>query len=62
MTIKKDEQILPSPEEIALLNRKRKEQAIAQQCATEIAAVLKKYNMRLETTKPEVLVVPNINA
>lgn len=51
-----------SPQELELLNQKRKENENAKQCASEIAAVLKKYNMHFETTKPEIIVVLNPNA
>ena len=51
-----------TPEELALLENNRKLRLQVAECAKEIGEVLKKYNMRLVTTKPEVVVVPNANA
>lgn len=57
-----DSKIDLTPEEKTLLENNRKMREKVAECAKEIGDVLKKYNMRLETTKPEVVVVPNVNA
>lgn len=66
MTIKKGVEkkspIEISPQEFELLNAKRKEEETARACASEIAEVLKKYNMHLDTSKPQIIVTMNRNA
>lgn len=49
-------------EEKKIIEKARESRKNVELCAKEIGDVLKKYNMRLETTKPEVVVVPNVNA
>lgn len=56
------EELELTPQEKESLKKQRELREKTEKCAAEIAEVLKKYNMRLETTKPEVVVVPNINA
>lgn len=56
------EELELTPQEKEALKKQRELSENVRKCAAEIAEVLKKYNMRLETTKPEVIVVPNLNA
>lgn len=56
------EELELTPQEKESLKKQRELAENVRKCAAEISEVLKKYNMRLETTKPEVVVVPNLNA
>lgn len=51
-----------TPEELALLENNRKLRLQVAECSKEIAEVLKKYNMHLDTSKPQIIVTMNRNA
>lgn len=54
--VSNENEIELSSEEKAFLLKKRQEKESSLQCAKEIAEVLKKYGMKLETTRADVII------
>lgn len=56
-----DEEIQLSDEEKEQISKKRILEENVKKCSIEISEILKKYNLTLQITKPEIIIVPKRN-